>query len=133
MFEYKEPISRRSVVKGLLSLTLMVGGVGCSSSGSVSTPTPTATATPRSLGKIIYSYQGHSARVTTVAWSSDGKRVASGSVDKTVQVWDAFTGTHAITSHGHTDIVNAVAWSPDSTLVASVSLDKTAQLWNPYH
>ena len=39
-------------------------------------------------------------------WSPDGKRIASGSNDKTVQVWDASNGRHLVTYTGHTDSVN---------------------------
>src|SRR5205085_4430696 len=73
---------------------------------------------------------GHTARVTAVAWSPDGKRIASGSLDTTVQVWDATTGNHSSIYRGHTADVAAVAWSPDSKLIASGSYDKTVQVWN---
>ena len=42
--------------------------------------------------KLLYSYRGHSKMVNTVTWSPDGKHIASGSEDKSVQVWDAGTG-----------------------------------------
>ncbi len=120
-------ISRRVAVKGLAGLALAIGGYSCASPDSSLSPTPTAS--PHSLSRIIYTYQGHTARVTAVAWSLRGNRIASGSLDKTVQVWDATTGSHVSTYRGHTDGVVAVAWSPDSQFVASGSLDKTAQVW----
>jgi len=42
-------------------------------------------------GGNAFIYRGHSGPVWTVAWSPDGKRIASGSADKTVQVWILFT------------------------------------------
>ncbi|HEY7417330.1 MAG TPA: WD40 repeat domain-containing protein [Ktedonobacteraceae bacterium] len=56
--------------------------------------------------------------------------MATGSADKTVQVWDATTGKTLLTYRGHKDKVNAIAWSPDSKLIASGSDDHTVQAWD---
>ena len=77
-----------------------------------------------------YTYHGHSKSVQTVAWSPDGKRIASGSDDKTVQVWDAADGGHGFTYRGHSQKVQTVAWSPDGKRIASGSDDKTVQVWD---
>ena len=66
----------------------------------------------------------------SVAFSPDGTRIASGSSDKTVRVWDAATGQpvgQPLT--GHTDAVTSVAFSPDGTRIASGSDDSTVRLW----
>jgi WD40 repeat protein len=60
-------------------------------------------------------YTGHSSPVATVAWSPAGRRIASGSSDQTVQVWDAASGAHPLVYRGHTTNINAVAWSPAHT------------------
>jgi WD40 repeat protein len=62
-------------------------------------------------------YRGHPAGVQEVAWSPYSHRVVSGSIDKTVQVWDAITGEHVAIYHGHSDIVTTVAWSPDGKFI----------------
>ena len=68
--------------------------------------------------------------VNSVAWSPDGKRIASGARDDTVQVWDATTGGNEYTYSGHSGSVNSVAWSPDGKRIASGAWDKTVQVWD---
>ncbi len=90
--------------------------------------TPPAKGAPVA-GTILCTYWGHAHYVHTVAWSPDGARLASGSRDKTVQVWEAATGKPVLSFHGHADRVHAVAWSPDGTRLASAGHDGTVQVW----
>ncbi len=56
-----------------------------------------------------------------MVWSPDGKRIASGGYNKTVQVWDAKSGHLYLTYRGHYSYVFAVAWSPDGTRIVSAT------------
>ena len=73
---------------------------------------------------------GHTHWVTSVAFSTDGSLLASGSVDNTVRLWDAHTGTELHTMQRHVHSILTVAFSPDSSLLASAGADGTIQLWD---
>ena len=77
-----------------------------------------------------YIYRGHNAAVTTMAWSPDGLYLASGSVDKTVQVWQAASGVQRYAFVGHTSPVTALAWDITSTYIASAGEeDSRVRTW----
>ena len=83
-----------------------------------------------SRGTILAACRGHEDGIAALAWSPDGRRVASASYDSTVQVWNAATGSHVLTYSGHTWRVRAVAWSPDGASIASGGDDGTMQVWD---
>ena len=66
----------------------------------------------------------------SVAYSPDGKVLASGCRLGTIHLWDTKTGTPQYTLSGHTKAVLCVAYSPDGKTLASVSADKTLRLWD---
>ena len=94
----------------------------------------------------------HSAGVTSVAFSPDGKTIVSGSKDKTLKVWDAGTTAHPIPhltqilappllaaaslelkaekQSAHSREVSSVAFSPDGKTIVSGSYDKTLKVWD---
>ena len=70
----------------------------------------------------------HEASVNSVAFSPDGKYLATGSDDKTAGVWEVTTGKQ-IARMSHKSPVCSVAFSPDGKYVATASEDKTARFW----
>jgi WD40 repeat protein len=65
-----------------------------------------------------------------VAFSPDGRRLASGAWDHTVAVWDADSGERLLVLTGHSGEVNAVAYSPDGRRLASGAEDWTVAVWD---
>jgi eukaryotic-like serine/threonine-protein kinase len=76
-----------------------------------------------------FTYTGHSnSTINCLALSPDGKRMASGGNDDTVQVWDAHSGSHYVT-YSANGSVSALAWSPDGTRIASTQ-NYLVEVWN---
>ena len=73
--------------------------------------------------------RGHSHRVNSVCWNNDGTKLASGSSDETVKIWNPATGECLWTLSGHSNCVRSVSWSPDGAKLASGSDDKTVRIW----
>ena len=73
---------------------------------------------------------GHTMAQYGVAFSPDGRCLATASADKTSKVWDSATGNELLTLTGHTGAINGVAFSPDGRRLATASDDKSAKVWD---
>jgi WD40 repeat protein len=78
-------------------------------------------------------FSGHGNSVTSVAFSADDRRLASGSWDCTVKIWDVVSGQQLLDFDEHTDRITSVAFSPDGNWIASGSRDKTVRIWDPFN
>ena len=76
--------------------------------------------------------KGHTDVIMSVAFSADGKWIVTGSLDKTIRVWDAAKGGNPelVIENADAKGVVAVAISPDGSWIASGGLDKTVRLWD---
>jgi WD40 repeat protein len=85
----------------------------------------------------VSDFEGNSGGILAVAWSPDGRQLATGNEGKTAQVWSAETGDITHTYIGHKAAVNSVAWSWDGRRLATASdpflfdRDNTARIWDP--
>jgi WD40 repeat protein len=81
-------------------------------------------------GQEIREFRGHQFGAEAVAFSADGKFLATGGRDRTVRIWDVRTGAEVRKCTGHTDTILAVAFSPDGRQIASEGNDSTIRLWD---
>ncbi len=78
----------------------------------------------------LLTLSGHADFVFSVAFSPDGRHLASGGRDSTIRMWDVVTGKVVRTLQGHTDSVTCVVFHPDGRQLASASEDGTIKLWD---
>src|SRR6202158_1826456 len=81
-------------------------------------------------GAQLHTFDGHADNVNSIAYSPNGRAIASGSADGTIKLWDVNTAAQLRSFNGHTNIINSVAFSPDGKMLASGSYDQTIKLWN---
>src|SRR5439155_1693689 len=72
----------------------------------------------------------HTGSVEAVAFSPDGKLIASGATDTTIKVWDRETGVEKFTLTGHSDAILSLTFTPDSKTLISSSVDRSIRMWD---
>jgi WD40 repeat protein len=80
-------------------------------------------------GRLLLTLMGDY-RITSVAFSADGRRLVAVGHDKVVRLWDTTTGDEVLSLRGHADIIGHVLFSPDGQRLASVSADGTVRVWD---
>ena len=75
-------------------------------------------------------HSGHSRGVNSVAFSIGGRKIASGSWDQTIRLWDIENGEEIACLEGHFGAVSSVVFSPDGKMIASGGWDQTIRLWD---
>jgi WD40 repeat protein len=73
---------------------------------------------------------GHSGEAQAVAFSPDGRTLASASMDDSIKIWDAATGREVRTILGHRGWVLSLAFTPDGATLISGSQDDTIRFWD---
>lgn len=81
-------------------------------------------------GKLVALLKGHESRTLRLAFSPDGKKLISGSRDKTAIIWDVATRTPLVHLKGHSKELLAVGFSPDGSRAVTGSFDGTLKTWD---
>jgi serine/threonine protein kinase len=118
----RQGISRRAAIGWILggaAVAAAAGGAGFFFYSRFHTPDHT-----------LHVLRGHNDAVTSVAWSPDGKMIASGSRDTTAKLWLPASEQNTVTYSGHTAALLDVAWNAAGDRLASGGNDQTVQVWD---
>lgn len=111
-----------------MALIVLASILGEGAIPAMAVAAPDAVPCPPTQPGTFCTLKGHSDWVRSVAFSPDGKRLASGATDNRVKVWNLADGKELFSFPGHTGFVTTVAFSPKGDILASASFDKTIKL-----
>jgi WD40 repeat protein len=84
-----------------------------------------------SSGAELARFRGHERLVPYIAWSPDGRRLATaGGFDQTARIWDARDGKQLVVLHGHAGEVQSVNFHPDGMMLVTASTENMVDVWN---
>jgi eukaryotic-like serine/threonine-protein kinase len=121
--------SRRAIVVGLSAVMVIGGGITALEFHpwqQTQASTPHSLQSHQPIGTALWAYEGHTKSVYALAWSRDGRQIASWSEDNMMRVWDATTRKTLATQA----MAQVLAWSPDWQRIASVDRSKNVQIWS---
>ncbi len=101
-------------------------GPSLTTTGNVIVPATPGAAT---IGTTLHIYGKHTDSVQAIAWSPDGKYLATGGRDKLIHIWDTTTGSKIFTYAKHSTYVYGLAWSPDGRRIISTSF-AAVHIWD---
>jgi WD40 repeat protein len=81
-------------------------------------------------GKIRQTLVGHTDKIMSIVFGTQGKMIATAGTDQTIRLWDVETGRLRQTLHGHRGVIWAIALNPNDRLLASTGMDSTIRLWD---
>jgi eukaryotic-like serine/threonine-protein kinase len=81
-------------------------------------------------GQQLFRIPGHLGGISSLACSPDGRRIITGSMDRTAKIWDAVSGQPLKTLTGHRNTVIRVGFSPDGRRIITTAFDYTTRLWD---
>jgi len=93
-------------------------------------PDSTANVWDAVSGSLLLDLKGHSAKISTVQFSSDGLKIVTASMDNTAKVWDAQSGDLLADLKGHTQYLTDAEFSADGLKIVTSSGDETAKVWD---
>jgi WD40 repeat protein/class 3 adenylate cyclase len=124
-----ERLGRGDVAGGEGIVLEVLANLGASGPGGAA-PAVSVFQEARAADGLLAVLSGHGDIVATAAYSPDGRRIVTGSMDQTARIWDAATGAQLVVLSGHGGTVESATFSPDGRRIVTASDDKTARIWD---